>query len=87
MEQLGTRRTRLHSESEASATVESSGKRTDGSRSRTDVREPKTAQNSPAPSTLVSPIKSPNYADPAEEESYTNKSKCCDFFFFFFSFL
>ncbi|XP_071515006.1 kinase suppressor of Ras 2-like isoform X2 [Panulirus ornatus] len=71
MEQLGTRRTRLHSESEASAAVESSGKRTDGSRSRTDVRKLK---NSPAPSALDSPTKSPNYADPAEEESYTNKN-------------
>ncbi|XP_045582757.1 kinase suppressor of Ras 2 isoform X4 [Procambarus clarkii] len=74
MEQLGTRRTRLHSESEASVTVENVGKRTDGSRSRTDVRELRTAQNSPAPSTLASPIKSPNYADPAEEENYTNKN-------------
>ncbi|KAK8743924.1 hypothetical protein OTU49_000917 [Cherax quadricarinatus] len=74
MEQLATRRTRLHSESEASATGDNTGKKTDGSRSRTDVRELRTAQNSPAPSTLASPIKSPNYADPAEEENYTNKS-------------
>ncbi|XP_042208494.1 kinase suppressor of Ras 2-like isoform X3 [Homarus americanus] len=73
MEQLGTRRTRLHSESEASGTVDNTGKRPDGSRSRTDMRELRTAQNSPAPSTLASPIKSPNYPEAAEEENYTNK--------------
>lgn len=75
MEQLG-RRTRLHSESEASAPGEVGGsKRSDSNRSRTDVRELKTAQNSPVPSTLASPIKSPNYTDTVEEENYTNKSK------------
>ena len=72
MEHLGARRTRLHSESEASGPVDGQGKRTDSGRSRTELR---TAQNSPAPSTLASPIKSPNYTDHTEEENYTNKSK------------
>lgn len=75
MEHLGARRTRLHSESEASGAVDGQGKRTDSGRSRTDVREMRTAQNSPAPSTLASPIRSPNYADHTEEEIYTNNSK------------
>ncbi|XP_050722280.1 kinase suppressor of Ras 2-like isoform X2 [Eriocheir sinensis] len=74
MEHLGARRTRLHSESETSGVVDGQGKRTDSGRSRTDVREMRTAQNSPAPSTLASPIKSPNYTDHTEEENYTSSS-------------
>ena len=75
MEHLGARRVRLHSESEASGALDSQGKRTDSGRSRTDMRELKTAQNSPAPSTLASPIKSPNYADHIEEDNYPNTSR------------
>lgn len=73
LEQLVTRRTRLHSESEASA--DNSGKRVDGSRTRTDVRDLKTPQNSPAPSTLASPIKSPHYPDPAKDDSHIMKCR------------
>ncbi|MPC24870.1 Kinase suppressor of Ras 2 [Portunus trituberculatus] len=72
MEHLGARRARLHSESEASGALDSQGKRTDSGRNRTDMQELKTAQNSPAPSTLASPIKSPNYADHIEEDNYSN---------------
>ncbi|XP_047478904.1 kinase suppressor of Ras 2-like isoform X1 [Penaeus chinensis] len=72
LEQLVTRRTRLHSESEASA--DNSGKRVDGSRTRTEVRDLKTPQNSPAPSTLASPIKSPHYPDPAKDDSHIMKT-------------
>lgn len=78
MEQLvSSRRARLHSESEAST---SSGAGEMGGRSgvgqiggRGELRTPQ--HSSPAPSTLASPIKSPIYADSAEEVDYTNKSK------------
>ncbi|XP_064092087.1 kinase suppressor of Ras 2-like isoform X3 [Macrobrachium nipponense] len=65
-----TLRTRLHSESEASASTDGTTKRNEStSRSRTDVREHRTAQNSPAPSTLASPIKSPHYVETVEDEN------------------
>lgn len=75
MEQLVTRRTRLHSESEASASTDGTVKRSDNSsRSRTDVRELRTAQNSPAPSNLASPIKSPHYIESTDEENTTYRN-------------
>ncbi|XP_068211668.1 kinase suppressor of Ras 1-like isoform X3 [Palaemon carinicauda] len=65
-----TLRSRLHSESEASASADGTAKRNETtSRSRTDVREHRTAQNSPAPSTLASPIKSPHYVETIEDEN------------------
>ncbi|XP_076062755.1 kinase suppressor of ras isoform X2 [Oratosquilla oratoria] len=80
MEQLVSRRNRLHSESgtETVAAPPGDGKIPTGSAgSRNDVREISnvwTTHYSPAPSTLASPIKSPHCIESTPEESHHKQS-------------